>query len=350
MNTTIQIPAGVSVDPYLKANRDPGTVFRLEAGRYTTQGCFAFPEFDLCMLAPDCSIVADVGAVLAIEDPALEYNMVPTGYTEVLTAGARTTGYSSAIAITDLMIDCHLEPRIPVVGVHAWTSDATLKVTVTNVFGDRDAKTSVREGFGVLVNSSAQSKVFDGGHSVQCFVHLADTAKENYSTAVFVGCWKAGVPLLRSTIRNSVVIAADGHAAYAMNDRVDLINCEATGFRRAVFVDTGPVQDCRIERLDADRCGWALDLRGTSPRRGILAKDSHFNFRSIDGWAQALLLSDDESGATIDGVVLDGCSFVAPSNGRASKARLRGKNVAPFIERNSTWTGAWESPVVQKPT
>jgi len=353
MTTTIEIPEGVFLDPYLKANRDSGTIFRLQAGNYYTRGCFDFPEHDLCMLAPGCSIVGETGeSIIMLDDAVLEHDGKPTGYTEVLTAGARTKGSSVSVVVSGVVIKCSHYPTVPTVGLHVWSSQAMVSnVMVVDLFGDRDATTPVREGFGILVNPGAYSLGPDGGNFVKgCRVDLLKTAKENYCTAIFIGGSKReGVPLLRSHIRVCQTIASDGHAAFAMNDRTSISDCEAVGFRRAVFVDTGPVRDCRIERLDAGDCGWALDLRGTSERRGILVKDSSFSFRAIDGWAQAILLSDDDSGAYVDGVAIDGCTFIAPSDrGRASKARLRGKNVEPFTERNNTWVGNWELPVIQK--
>jgi hypothetical protein len=270
----------------------------------------------------------------------------PTGYAEILTGGARTAGHSSSVSVKDISIIAPSD--ITVVGLHLWTRQSIVEdVVVYNIFGDRGATGPVKEGFGILINNSSGLAGFDGGHRIfDCWVALASTETENYSTAIFVGCVSRG-PMLRSRIENCVVIAKDAHAGYAFNDRTTIQNCEVVGCRRAVFVDTGPIRDSHINGLDASRVAWALDLRGTGERRGITLKDSTFDFRAVDGWAQGVLISDDDSGASASGVHVAGCTFIAPTVGRASKARLRGKNVADFTESGNLWVGGWESPVIQ---
>jgi hypothetical protein len=348
MSTTIEIPPGECIDPYLREFREPGTTFVLGVGEYTTRGCFDFPEHDLCMLAPGTRLEgAGINStILNGTDPVLEHEGKPTGYAEILTGGARTTGYSSSIVVKGLSIIAPSD--ITGVGLHLWTTQAVVEdVVVYNIFGDRNASSPVKEGFGILVNNSAELGGVDGGHRVlNCKVQLAYSDEENYATAIFVGCVSRG-PLLRSYIENCIVLAKDAHAGYAFNDRTTIKDCEVVGCRRAVFVDTGPVRDSHIQGLDASRVAWALDLRGVGERRGITLTDSTFDFRALDGWAQGILVSDDESGAAANGIHVAGCTFLAPAEGRASKARLRGKRVGDFTESGNLWVGGWEAPVIQ---
>jgi len=346
--TTIEIPPGECIDPYLREFREPGTTFVLGVGEYTTRGCFDFPDHDLCMLAPGTKLIgAGINStILNGTEPTMLHGGKPTGYAEILTGGARTSGESNSIVVRDLSIIAPSD--ITSVGVHLWTTQAIVEdVVAYNIFGDRGATGPVKEGFGILVNNSAGLAGVDGGHRVsRCRAALAATDIENYTTAIFVGCVSRG-PMLRSRIENCVVLAKDAHAGYAFNDRTTIANCEVVGCRRAIFVDTGPVRDSHIRGLDASRVAWALDLRGTGERRGITLRDSTFDFRAVDGWAQGILISDDDSGAAASGVHVAGCTFLAPVEGRASKARLRGKKVSDFTEAGNLWIGGWEAPVIQ---
>lgn len=349
MSTTIEIPPGESIDGYLRNNRNPGTTFVLGPGEYTTAGCFDFPEHDLCMLAPGCAIIgAGSLATFLIGDPTYTHEGVPTGYAEVLTGGARTTGFSDCMSVRGLTIQTDFSKVN--IGLHLWTSRAWVSdVVIENLTGSRTSPFPVKEGFGILINNSAFPVVPDGGHLVEnCEVHLDVRSDENYSTAIFVGCVARVTPMLRSKIARCRVVADDGHAGFAVNDRVVIEDCEVVGFRRAVFVDTGPVRDCHIRGLDASRVAWALDLRGTGERRGITLRDSTFDFRAVDGWAQAILISDDESGASASGLHVEDCTFIAPKQGRASMARLRGPKVENYTEAGNLWVGGvWEAPVIQ---
>lgn len=349
MSTTIEIPPGECIDGFLKMYREPGTVFRLGAGEYTTAGCFDFPEHDLCMLAPGCSIVgAGSQSTFLIGDPTYTHEGVPTGYAEVLTGGARTAGHSDRMVVRGLTVQTDFSKVN--IGLHLWTSRAWVSdVVIENLVGSRTSPFPVKEGFGILINNGALSIGPDGGHLVEnCEVYLELRSGENYSTAIFVGCVARTTPMLRSKIARCRVVADDGHAGFAMNDRVTVEDCEVVGFRRAVFVDTGPVRDCHIRRLDASQVAWALDLRGAGERRGIALRDSTFDFRAFDGWAQAILVSDDDSGASASGLHVEGCTFIAPKQGRASKARLRGPKVENFTEAGNLWVGGvWEAPVIQ---
>ena len=351
MSTTIEIPPGESIDRYLRDFRDPGTTFVLGAGEYTTAGCFDFPEHDLCMLAPECQMVGAGSGKTFLVGYGIEtkHEGKPTGYAEILTGGARTRNYSESIYVRGLSV--FADSGMPCVGLHLWSSRAYVDdVRAEDLHGYRDHAGPVKEAFGILINNSAGKPSADGGHLVRnCAVYLDPADSENYTTAIFIGCVKrTGSPLLRSAGIGCLAVAdGDGHAAFAMNDRTTFIDCESVGFRRAVFVDTGPIRDSHILRMDATECGWALDLRGSGERRGITLQDSSFAFRDIDGWAQGLLVSDDDSGAPACGIHVEGCRFLAPGTGRASVARLRGKNVEDFTEFRNLWAGKWEPSTIQ---
>jgi hypothetical protein len=49
----------------------------------------------------------------------------------------------------------------------------------------------------------------------------------------------------------------------------------------------------------------------------------------------------------VSGVHVEGCLFLAPSDGKASKARLNGPAVTMFNDWSNRWVGAWENPVLQ---
>lgn len=354
--TTLHLAPG-DLDIALKTHRSPGTRFVLGPGIYTTRGGFGFPDLDLCMLAPNCELVG-AGATLTtirLLDPVVVHQQSPTGYVEVLTGGARTTGSSSHLCMAGFTLDLS-GTTVPMVGIHLWTSRARLHdVKVVGVAGSRTHPGPVKEGFGILVNSAAGADV-DGGHQVDsCAVHLAHVAGENYTTAIFVGCPRRSIPLLRSTIRQSVCVARGGHAAYAANDHTDIIDCESHGFIRCFFCDTGPIRETTMRRMFADDVQWAIDVRVGTPgdeRRGIVVEESTFVFFAPDsGWVQAVLAADEtaEGGTPLDDIQFVNCRFVArKESNKASKGRTSGKRTRAIAMTNCRWVGPWESPVIQK--
>jgi len=352
---TIHLAPG-EIDAALRTHRLPGTRFVLEPGIYTTRGGFGFSELDLCMLAPNCEIIGAGAALTKIRlvDPVVTHNNSPTQYVEVLTGGARTKGGSEHLAMSGFTLDL-TGTTVPTVGVHLWTSRAVIRdVRVVGVMGSRTHPGSVKEGFGILVNS-ANTGDFDGGHKVEdCAVHLAPTEGENYTTALFVGCPRGSRPLLRSTVLRSVCVAKGGHAAFAANDHTDIIDCQAHGFIRCFFCDTGPIREITLRRMFADDVQWAMDVRVGSPgdeRRGIVVEDSTFVFWAPDGqWVQAVLAADEAvpAGTPLDDIEFIRCRFVARDGVRpASKGRTRGQRVGAIAVTDSRWVGPWQSPVVQ---
>lgn len=366
----ITIPPG-SLDGHLTAYRNPGTEFILLPGEYYTRGAFAFPEHDLCMLAPECSLIGAGSDRTTIElvNEATSHNGKPTQYVEVLTGGARTRYGSVHLRFEGFTVDPLI--NMPVVALHAWTSRATIRdVVVRSVCGSRTWAGPVKEGFGILVNNAATPDPVDGGHVIEdCTVYAtgytADpiegpAAAENYVTGIFVGCPKRyPVPMLQSCVRRCRVVGLDigsgaTHAGFAANAMTQLDDCEAWHVRRAMFCDTGPVENVTINRLRAHGIEWALDLRVAESghyRRFIDVRDSEFYFAADPhgGWNQAVLLAD-ETGrpeTVIEHVRFDRCRFVSAAP-QASEGRLRGlvRNVS---FRSCEWVGSgdWRMVVLQ---
>ena len=357
--TTVEIPPG-PIDPYLRALRDPGTTFLLRDGRYQTRGCFGFSDLDFCMLAPGCSLVG-MGverSFISVESPILEYEDRRTEYFEALTGGARSRGESSCVLLSDFTISMGFQ-RVPSVGIHLWTSRASVKrVAVDRVWGDRDHAGPVKEGFGILINSS-HAAAFDGGHIVEdCGVSFAESARENYGTGIFIGCVRRSVPMLGSRVRGATLItlgSSTAHAAIAGNDDVQFSDIRIAGrWVRAFFCDTGPVRRVDVSRVVADTVQWALDVRVAQPgdvREQITIRDSQFYFAvpTSGGWVQALLAADESGPAAtpIQEIVFENCRFDARGIPLASAGRTRGPAVGPVVMRNCQWVGAWQSPIQQ---
>lgn len=358
----IQVPPG-DLDQALRNNRNPGTTFALGEGVYTTQGAFAFESNDVCMLAPGCGIVGRGRDRTTIKAINVDTKMggADTKYAEVLTGGARTKGVSDSLSMEGFTLDC-TAIKVPVVGIHMWTSRGTVRdVAVTGIWGSRAWAGPVKEGFGVLINNAAGNTVH-GGHIVSSVDVMASrgVAKngyepvENYVTAVYVGCEESvNTPLLFSEVRH-VRVASDGpaHAGYGIGSNMVIVNCEAHGFTRAIFCDTGNSRDVMIGQFRAKNCSWALDLR--TPEEGrvrerILVEDSKFVFKPGADWAQAVLLVS-VPGSYISYVELRGCEFTAQGV-LASKGRCNGSGVGFVSARSCSWLTTvnvpWQEPVIQ---
>lgn len=359
----IQVPNG-DLDQALRNNRNPGTVFSLSEGTYTTQGAFAFESNDVCMLAPGCSIVGRGRNRTIIKALNVDTKMggVDTKYAELLTGGARTKGTSDSLSMEGFTLDC-TAVKVPTVGIHLWTSRGTVAdVAVVGIWGSRAWAGPVKEGFGVLINNAADNTVH-GGHAVSnvdVLVSRASVAKigyesvENYTTAVYVGCEESvNTSLLFSAVRH-VRVVADGpaHAGYGLGSNLVIANCEAHGFTRAIFCDTGNSRDVMIGQFRAKNCAWAMDLRTVEEgniRDRILVEDSKFVFKPGADWVQALLL-ESVDGSYINYVELRNCEFVAQGV-QASKGRSKGTGVGFVGVRNCSWLTTvnvpWQDPVIQ---
>lgn len=356
---TITIPPG-SLDSVLRNNRQPGTTFRLLEGEYTTQGGFAFESNDLCVLAPGCFLIGAGSGRTRIKARNVDTKIggKDAQYVELLTGGARTKGWSRALGMDGFTLDCS-EIKVPTVAIHTYSTCTTIKdVVVEDVMGTRSWPGDVDEGFGILVNNSAEADV-DGGNSIDgcTVITRALSAGENYTTAVYMGCVKRpGVLHMHNHVRNVRVLApTPAHAGFGVNDRTTIEDCEVHGFVRAIFCDTGNGSDVLIRNMKAWDCTWALDFRAVEEsvlRTRTVIADSQFVFKQAGPteWVQAVLL-EAVPNAYIEQVRLQRCTFVARGI-LASKARLRGHGVADVYEEECTWIGnpdhPWQDAVVQE--
>lgn len=358
---TITIPPG-SIDHHLRTYRQAGTRFVLESGEYTTQGTFAFAEHDLCMIPPGCALI---GAgrhqtTIRVVSPVMEHEGKATRYYEALTGGARTASNSVNLQVQGFTLD--LDPTVPCVGIHLWTSGALVRdVVVQGVFGSRTHSGPVKEGFGILVNNAARQSV-DGGHQIEdCAVlpAVAPNDGENYCTGIYVGAVNRAMSRMLPSFVRACSVVGDGismtHAAFAANALTTFDQCYAHRVARAFFCDTGRVNDIVVDRMHAARVVWALDLRVAwlgEAKRFVSVRRSRFDFQPADSpekWVQAVLLADESlnPGQTpIENIELLGCRFVAPKVGQASKGRCRG-DVSGVIESGCRWVGEWQPPVLQ---
>jgi hypothetical protein len=359
----ITIEPGAQIDEVLKANRAPGTQFRLLPGNYRTQGCFAFDEHDLCMLAPGCSLIgagSDVTCI-TLERPVLEHKGEPTKYTEIVTGGARTLGHSHGVAASGFSIS---NPwQIPTVGVHLWTARARMEdIAVNDTWGDREWPGEVKEGFGILAEDTKAEGQSQGGHRLKnCRVKAVSQplGRESYITGIYASSLDPASEMTH--VRDCSVVGpvtGKAHAGFAFNCNTTLIDCEVVNCIRAVFMDTGAVvQNGLIIRMRATGVSWGLDIRAVDSgdiRANVLVSDSHFVFGDAggDGWAQVVLLSDDakKKGATFWGIDFKECRFVSPARGRASMGRHLGPKVEPATFMSCRWAGpvAWETYIARK--
>jgi hypothetical protein len=353
----IIIPPGTCIDPILKANRRPDTDFILEAGRYTTQGCFAFPEYDLCMLAGGQTLsgAGKNKTFLMLDNPVLRHEGKPTGYTEVITGGSRTAKEDGdCVEISGLDVFCpthhHQSSLIPVIGIHLWSSHAKVSnVSVTGVWGDRSLPVP-NEGFGIIINNPYQVWGGAGGNIIEdCFVELRPGA---YACGVYMGILD-GNPRsnVQSRIDRTDVTGQDCHAGFGVNCNTVITECSVEGVDRAIFCDTQVL----VGDMSARDIKWALDLRAYKNEtaiQDILFQGGFFLFRneSPDMWAQAVLLEDNRTkpaGGRIENVRFVGTTFRS-GNTKASKGRITGHTDKPvFVACEWVGQGQWEEVVDQ---
>lgn len=353
----IHVPPG-PLDPVLRANRQPGTQFRLGDGVYTTRGAFAFEHLDCCMLAPECTLtgLGPHRTRIVATDVDIEVNGSVAHYVEVLTGGTRSTGSCAHLAMSGFTLDCS-NTDVPTVGIHTWSRDVQLSnLRVEGVVGWRTWHGPRKEGFGIVVNNAGTDTMDGGVHLRDCTVVTRTlTGEENYCTGIYAGIITRNRPNFHNTVRRCRVVAPSrAHAAFGFNDNTRFEDCEDIGVRRSFFCDTGPSIDVGITRHRSQGCEWALDLRMPShhfARRRITVADSLFVFTpDVSRWAQALLL-DAQDDAVIERVTLEKCTFVA-MGANASKGRMHGKNVRHIHEKSCTWIPhtpdtPWQDPIQQ---
>lgn len=353
---TIIIPAGQSIDPYLKQNREPGTTFHLERGTYYTAGAFDFEAFDLCMLAPSCTLLGEgsTRTRIVLMNPKVTHGGKPTNYVEALTGGAMSKGRSDAIFMSGFTLSMG-EYTGPTVGVHVWSSGAVIRdLHVEDIVGYRTWATHPNEGFGIILENAFEPgmRVDGGGEITECKVIMRRVLGENYSTGIAVGTVRRDVPLLTTVVSLCIVVAKDAHCGFAFSDHVDIQMCETYGTKRAIFADTKPIRNSRVIGMLAQDVGWAMELRSSGAkdvRSGIILKGCCFRFMNHVGSSQALLLSDDSKDGSVvfENIVLEDCTFVQDLAGRGSMGRVTGPKVNQVVETGNIWAGKWEAPVIQ---
>lgn len=322
--TTIQIPNGADLDPYLRAHRHD-TRFLLGAGQYYSAGAAAFADLDYCALAPGCELIGD-GALhtrILIDVPA---NLPPQ--VEGLTAGSRT-GESETVTLRDFTVepaDSGALGRSGFVGVHVWSDHCRISgLRIHGVTGTRPARGESalpsREGFGLLVNEAGRSEG-SGGMHIECVeVHLRDAApsesEELYVCGAYVGL---AHPVRPSHVSQIAVVnrsKVSAHAAFGLNGGILGSHWVNVGrWNRALYCDVTGGSYSRISQSElwAERVG--VELRGGAgvTWREITVDSSRFNLcpTGYDDYAAGLVLVDDsvaKAQAAFHGVTLQHCTL-----------------------------------------
>lgn len=241
--TTIKIPAGSNLDPYLKANRIR-TRFELEPGTYTCGTGWEFDrEFDHVCLAAGCELIGAGANETNIRCNPPE--ILPQGARQIegFTVGERhgTTGAPCLVRGVTLDITSS-DPSLGLIGLHSWCYRVTLDdIRILGVRGDR---ASGNEGFGILVNGCGPDRQGGANRITNCRV-LTDGG---YVCGIYVGIETPHTPsyVENCTVghvnrmqRADVPLRPIGHAAFGTNGGVFWDRCSNQGrWERAIFCDT----------------------------------------------------------------------------------------------------------------
>ncbi|MGE4179674.1 MAG: hypothetical protein AB7J34_07590 [Limisphaerales bacterium] len=290
--TSIAPSAGTWADPIRVRNarefddvlRRPGPHrFVLLPGTYETRGAWAFPERDFCSLGADSQLIGLAGSEATTIRLARDFESqvatpagpVPAQTVEVFIAGSRG-GQSSHLRIEGITLDCACP--LPVVGLHAFTSRASLRdVRVVRLWGDWDKRL---ESFGILVNN-CKAGTTNGGHVIEdCRVEQIRPG--TYITGIYCGVVDTGVPIetshiVRCRVRSEIPpgTVKRSHAGFASNLNTRLAGCQAHGFARWFFCDTGDVADLVIDGCGGSFSYCAVDLPGVSTPQNRIRKRSN---------------------------------------------------------------------------
>lgn len=311
--TTIHIPAGSNLDPYLKSNR-VRTRFVLEPGSYTCGTGWAFAaEFDHVCLAAGCELIG-AGANethIMLNPPA--YLTKGARQIEGFTVGERTGKSGAPCTVRGVTLDhSNTDPALGLIGLHAWCYRVTLDdIRVLGVRGDRAAG---NEGFGILVNGIGLDREGGGSRISNCRVYTDG----GYVCGIYVG-YKS--PALPSYVENCTVGFVNdlqgrdvahrpvGHAAFGTNGGVFWSRCANQGrWERAVFCDTSGGSGTLFNQchLRAERV--LVEFRGTNGMRwqDIIVQACLLEITPAGDrkYAAALVLAKDgpDPGPTFDGV------------------------------------------------
>lgn len=348
--TTIHIPPGAIIDPYLKAHRQD-TRFVLGTGIYTSEGGWAFDqEFDHVVLGPGCELrgAGSLETFLHFVQPS----RLPAGARQIecLTIGERSTArpmrWPSTVSGVTIRLP-RVEAPVGLVGVHAWSDSVEISdVVVEGVTGNRAAG---NEGFGILINGAGRPRAGGGSIVRNCRV----IASGGYVCGLYVGYDSPTRPsfVQQCTVENLWTDAA--HAAFGSNGRVFWAQCENIGaWDRAVFCDTGGgsgilFNQChlRAERVLVEfRGGNGITWRDITVT-GCLLETTPCHSRTYAG---ALVLARDgqSPGATADNVRIVASTLRSSGGVHYIGSNDLQRSSGVGIQHCVCTGGKWDTPVV----
>jgi hypothetical protein len=363
--TTITIPPGSNLDPYLMANRI-NTRFVLGPGSYRLGTGWAFDkDHDHCCLGPDCELIgAGSRETFIYANPV----RIPEGAKQIesLTAGSRSE-YCESTVIRGLTlfaetlfaggIGTEIDTNIGVIGIHTWACRTTIEdVVVHGVQGTRPD----REGFGVLVNAPGEYIASDefetqpvGGSRIE----NVEVTGRGYVCGVYIGYPRPAETSIARNIRVSSCGEGPAHAAFGTNGGVLWSNIQNTGrWNRAIFCDTaggdGTIfSACRLQAEDV-----LVEFRGSCGVvwKDILVTDSFLETtcapdRSDRTYAAALVLARDggKPGPVFLNVGIQNCVIraTAPCDHYLGSIDSPGSDNGIFHSR-LIGPGTWKSPIL----
>jgi hypothetical protein len=353
----ITIPPG-SIDPVIRSYEGE---FQLGRGEYVTAGAWAYGT-DFTMLRGS-SVLRGSGSrntVLRLANPGDFIGTIPCTYYQLLTGGGYLTP-GKRTEVSGLSVDAAAAK--PVKAIQVWGTGVQIRdVVVVNLSGRREVLEG--EGFGLLVNNSGPNAI-DGGNRIEnCLVQVVPGS---YVCAVYMGTELTrtrypgvAIPhdrtLLWSEVRDTVAVSVTNpenrsHCGFGINSRTRLIRCQAHGFDRAIFSDTGDGIDAEIREFYASGCSIGVEFRSNSaawPRRRILVEDSTFVFGGgKGGYVAGLVLVDDtpkgtSARAEMSDIVFRGCRFVNESGQPGHVGSSSGAAIAPAVFEGCQWIGKWD--------
>ena len=352
--STILIPGGSTIDPYLRAHR-ANTTFLLQAGTYVTAGNWAFKDLDHTMLGRNCRLVGSgMGATtLWCDDAAVPNNAAQY---EALTAGSRseTCDY---VEVKSMTIICPSQYSVGSVGLHVWSDRCRVEdVEVRGVAGYRSGPDAPsREGFGILINQAGKTVDASGSIVRDVVVRTANTQQEDqYVCGLYVGIVR---PTGMSFVQNARVcnfFPKPAHAAFGTNGGVLWTSCANEGrWNRAIFCDTAGGSGAIFSgcSLRAERV--AVEFRGPDgiEWRDITVTGSVINVERRDGipyGAGLVLARDGKVGPIFRNVTLSACQLIRSgiAMGEAYVGSIDGDEVYDCGTRGCYVLGAWKPAVI----
>ena len=359
--TTITIPPGSNLDPYLMANRI-NTRFVLGPGSYRLGTGWAFDkDHDHCCLGFDCELVgAGSRETFIYANPV----RIPEGAKQIesLTAGSRSE-YCESTVIRGLTlfaetlfaggIGTEIDTNIGVIGIHTWACRTTIEdVVVHGVQGTRPD----REGFGVLVNAPGEYIAIDDEFETQPVggsrIENVEVTGRGYVCGVYIGYPRPAETSIARNIRVSSCGEGPAHAAFGTNGGVLWSGLSNHGrWQRAVFCDTAGGESTVISGSHLRAENVLVEFRGSTGMKwkDIVVTDSLLEVTPAKDrtYAAALVLARDgeKPGPEFDGVAIQNCTIRGGEGDHyTGSIDSAGKNNGIFYCR---LTGsAWKSPVL----